>query len=82
METFAETFRLFAGNPALLEIGRPWRFEFMLSLGVRPPAGMPGKWQKGLIGKAPPRFVDQCERWIDRGEAWLKKRATNQGRLF
>jgi hypothetical protein len=80
-ETFAETFRLFAGNPALLEVGRPWRFEFLMGLGIRPPAGMPGKWQNGLIGEAPSRFVDQCERWIDRGTVWLKKRA-DKGRLF
>lgn len=66
-ETFAETFRLFAGNPALLEAGRPWRFEYMLALGIRPMAGMPRKWQRGLIGKPPSRFVEQCERWIARG---------------
>lgn len=73
METFAETFRLFAGNPALLEAGRPWRFEYLLGLGIRPPKGMPRKWQRGLLGKAPSRFYDQCERWIDRGKDFQPK---------
>jgi hypothetical protein len=84
METFAETFRIFAGNPALLEIGRPWRFEYLLSLGVQPPAGKPTRWQTGMIfegNSPPPRFIDQCERWIDRGRDWLKMQA-NKGRLF
>lgn len=73
METFAETFRLFAGNPALLETGRPWRFEYLLGLGIQPPAGLPRKWQRGLVGKAPSRFYDQCERWIARGEGFQPK---------
>lgn len=72
METFAESFRLFVGNPALLEAGRPWRFEFLMSLGIRPMAGRPNNWEQGLVGKAPPRFYDQCERWIERGVTYLR----------
>jgi hypothetical protein len=73
METFAETFRLYAGNPALLEAGRPWRFEYLYGLGIRPPARRPRQWQRGLEGKPPARFVEQCERWIERGAVWLAK---------
>lgn len=75
METFAETFRLFAGNPALLEAGRPWRFQFLYSLGIRPPAGRPRRWQRGLVGDPPSRFVEQSERWIERGEKFLRGRS-------
>ena len=67
-EAFAETFRLFAGNPALLREGRPWRYEFLLRHGINPIADMPRSWERGLVGKAPQRFYDQCERWILRGK--------------
>lgn len=66
-ETWAETFRLYAGNPALLLAGRPWRFEYMQKVGVRPMARMPKDWDRGLLGHAPQRYYDQCERWIKRG---------------
>jgi hypothetical protein len=81
METFAETFRLFAGNPALLEAGRPWRFEYLMSLGIRPPDRMPRDWGEGLLGNPPSRFLAQCERWIERGRNWRQRRA-GRGRLF
>ncbi len=67
-ETFAETWRLFAGNPALLEAGRPWRYEYLLMVGLKPPARMPRAWDRGLLGEPPQRYLDQCERWIERGK--------------
>jgi hypothetical protein len=68
-ETFAETFRLYIGNPALLLAGRPWRFEFMERV-VKALPNMPVAWDRGLIGTPPQRFLDQCERWIGRGRTW------------
>lgn len=74
METFAETFRLYAGNPALLMEGRPWRYEYMEQIGVKPPAGRPKNWEDGLVGdQVPQRFYDQCERWIARGKERMSK---------
>lgn len=75
METFAETFRLLAGNPALLLAGRPWRYEFLVNNNIKPMARMPKDWETGLVGKAPQRYYDQCERWIKRGKSWLGKRS-------
>ena len=72
-ETFAETFRLYAGNPALLLEGRPWRYEFMQALGIKPMARMPKAWDRGLLGTAPQRYYDQCERWIQRGKQRQEK---------
>lgn len=80
METFAETFRLYAGNPALLEAGRPWRFEFLQAFNIKPPAGTARAWERGLVGEPPQRFLDQCERWIERGRTWRRGRTV--GDLF
>lgn len=67
METFAETFRLFAGNPGLLMAGRPRRFDYLIKAGIAP--ALPVKqWEDGLLPGAPQRFFDQCERWIARGQ--------------
>lgn len=74
METFAETFRLFAGNPALLEAGRPWRYDFLLEAGIKFPESSPRNWDEGLLGTPPQRFLDQCERWIDRKSKYRPKR--------
>lgn len=82
METFAETFRLLAGNPALLAAGRPWRYEYMLAAGVYAPAVNAESWEKGLLGKAPQRFYDQCERWIARGKSWRCEHRAIQEQLL
>lgn len=67
-ETFAETFRLFAGNPGLLFAGRPKRFEYLIRVGVAP--ALPVRaWEDGLLPGAPQRFFDQCERWIARTQS-------------
>lgn len=68
METFAETFRIFAGNPGLLFAGRPRRFEFMIQSGFAPALNL-RPWEDGLVRGAPQRFFDQCERWIARGQS-------------
>lgn len=81
METFAETFRLYAGNPALLLAGRPWRYEFLMALGINPPEDRPYSWEEGLLGDAPQRFFDQCERWIVRGRDWNRRQSTRNGQL-
>lgn len=65
-ERFAETFRLFFGNPGLLLAGRPRRYEVLLNAGVRHAAPL-APWDRGLLGAPPQRFLDQCERWIARG---------------
>jgi len=71
-ETFAETFRLLAGNPALLEAGRPWRYDYLREAGVNPPEGSHSNWERGLVGSPPQRFIDQCARWIERGKTWRR----------
>ena len=61
-ETFAETFRLFFGNPDLLKTGRPRRYNLLLEAGITHPEIKP--WREVLGVEAPRLRVEQCEHWI------------------
>jgi len=65
-ESIAEAFKLFLGNPDLLEQGRPKRFNiFFKDLKLKPVIN--STW-KDVLNNAHPRFIDLAEKWIKNGK--------------
>jgi hypothetical protein len=65
-ESIAEAFKLYLGNPDLLEQGRPARFNiFFKELKLKPVIDL--SW-KDVLKNAHPRFFDSAEKWIKNGK--------------
>jgi hypothetical protein len=64
-EAFAEAGRLFILNPELLRAGRPKRWTFLTSLGLKPCHVTP--WRDVLM-HAHPKIVAAAETWITRSK--------------
>lgn len=64
-EAFAESFRIFVLNPALLREGRPERYSFLLSLDLRPSDDR--DWPK-ILGAIPAHMARRIPSWIARGQ--------------
>ena len=62
-EVFAEAFRLFVLNPELLKEGRPKRYSFFESLGLKPV--LLDNWEY-VLGNAHPKIISAAHSWISR----------------
>lgn len=60
-ETIAEAVRLFILNPDLLRCGRPKRYAYLESMGMRPLHDL--SWRE-VLANAHPKLVRAAERWI------------------
>ena len=65
-ETFAEAFRLFALNPELLREGRPYRWQLMVDLGLKPLHSLP--WTE-VLRHAHPAYHQAARNWMWRAPA-------------
>ena len=70
-EWWAEIFRLFVTNPALLKVLRPRTYEAALKLGLRP---LPGDDWKQVLADAPERTLKAAENKIRQASVAIPKR--------
>lgn len=62
-EAFAEAMKLFISNPDLLRVGRPIRYKFIESLGLK--GVFKGDW-RSVLKHAHSRLVDAAVTWVDK----------------
>jgi hypothetical protein len=62
-EAFAESMKLFILNPDLLKIGRPKRYEFLISLGLQPL--ILDSWEV-VLACAHPKLIAAAKNWMSK----------------